>query len=131
MRTRLDPRVRVFLFRFQGPCETEIQKPHSFADHTTLLALHKHSPCFAGTVFSESERKAAANARSPFDDPQSTVQAFHAHIYCFGCSRHMERNDVLGFIETLVGWGFDNVHLLATGQKESEIERRLELLNCR
>jgi len=41
-----------------------------------------------------------------------------------------ERSDVLGFIETLVGWGFDNVHLLATSQKAPEIERRLESLNC-
>jgi len=40
------------------------------------------------------------------------------------------RNNVLGFIETLVGWGFDNVHLLATSQKKQEIKRRLELLNC-
>ena len=41
-----------------------------------------------------------------------------------------ERSNVLSFIETLVGWGFDNVHLLATSQKEPEIERRLESLNC-
>jgi len=29
-----------------------------------------------------------------------------------------------------VGWGIDNVHLLTTSQKESEIKRRFELLNC-
>ena len=40
------------------------------------------------------------------------------------------RSDVLGFIEVLVGWKFDNVHLLATSQKEPDIERRLKLLNC-
>ena len=41
-----------------------------------------------------------------------------------------ERSDVLSFIETLIGWGFDNVHLLITSQKEHEIERRLESLGC-
>jgi len=41
-----------------------------------------------------------------------------------------DRNEVLGLIETLVGWGLNNVHLLATSQNESEIKRRLELLNC-
>ena len=45
-------------------------------------------------------------------------------------SKGPERNDVLSFIETLAGWGFDNVHLLATSQREQEIERRLESLNC-
>ena len=41
-----------------------------------------------------------------------------------------DRSEVLGLIETLVGWGLNNVHLLATSQKESEINRRLELLKC-
>ena len=41
-----------------------------------------------------------------------------------------ERSHVLGFVETLVGWGFDNLHLLVTSQKQPEIERRLESLNC-
>ena len=42
----------------------------------------------------------------------------------------MERSDVLGFIKTLVGWGFANLHLLVTSQKQPEIKRRLESLNC-
>ena len=41
-----------------------------------------------------------------------------------------ERSDVLGVIETLVGWGFDNLHLLVTSQKQPEIKCRLESLNC-
>ena len=41
-----------------------------------------------------------------------------------------ERSDVLGVIETVVGWGFDNLHLLVTSQKQPEIKRRLESLNC-
>ena len=41
-----------------------------------------------------------------------------------------DRSEVLGLIETFVGWGLDNVHLLVTSQEESEIKRRLELLNC-
>src|SRR5882724_10788400 len=40
-----------------------------------------------------------------------------------------DRSEVLGLIETFVGWGLDNVHLLVTSQEESEIKRRLELLN--
>ena len=39
-------------------------------------------------------------------------------------------SEVLSLIETLVGWGLNNVHLLATSQKESEIKFCLELLNC-
>ena len=41
-----------------------------------------------------------------------------------------ERSNVLHFIKTLVGWGYDNVHLLVTSQKQPEIERRLKSLNC-
>ena len=41
-----------------------------------------------------------------------------------------ERSGVLGFIESLVGWGFNNLHLLVTSQKQPEIKRRLESLNC-
>lgn len=59
-----------------------IQEPLQFADHTTLLALDKCSLCLA-SVFTESP---AANYRSPVDNPQKGVQAFHPHMYCFGCS---------------------------------------------
>ena len=41
-----------------------------------------------------------------------------------------ERSNVLSFIETLIGWEFDNVHLLATSQKDPEIEHCLQSLNC-
>ena len=55
------------------PSETELQKPHLLIDHTTLLADHKHPPCSAGTVCSESKWNATANPRGPFDDVQRTV----------------------------------------------------------
>ena len=42
----------------------------------------------------------------------------------------MDWSKVVGLIETLVGWCLDNVHLLATSQKESEIKHHLQLLNC-
>ena len=42
----------------------------------------------------------------------------------------MAQSDVLGFVETLVGWGFDNIHLLVTSQKQLEIEHHLESLSC-
>ena len=41
-----------------------------------------------------------------------------------------ERRDVLGFTEILVGWRFDNLHLLVTSQKLLEIQHHLESLNC-
>ena len=38
----------------------------------------------------------------------------------------MDQSEVLGLIKTLVEWGLNNVHLLATSQKELEIKHHLD-----
>ena len=84
-----------------------------------------YSLCSVGTVFSETEGKPEANFGSPFDTPQRAMQAFHAHIYYLDAlKKYMgtEWSDVLGFIRTIMGCVFDNLHLLVTSQKQPEIE---------
>src|SRR6266481_3134012 len=105
-------------------CSLIIQLSWCFASlPSTLQGLHSQNQNGMQQPMPEALLTVLKELCKPFKHTYIILDALDE---CMG----QERSDVLGFIETLVGWGFDNIHLLATSQKAPEIERRLESLNC-